>query len=211
MVLKHNKTSSKKQNKTKKRVFTKKDFGSGDGFLTTVWGPLLWTFLHTISFNYPINPTNNDKKHYREFIINLQNIIPCKYCRTNLKKNLKQLPLTIHHMKNRNTFSLYVYTLHEKVNKMLNKTSNLTYCDVRERYEHFRSRCTQPIDLSVSNLKKKINMHNHHNKTQKRPQQKEKGCTEPLHGNKSKCIIKIVPQQDTSKTFQVDKTCIKQR
>ena len=26
--------------------------------------------------------------------------------------------------------------------------------------------------------------------------QKEKGCTEPLYGKKSKCIIKIVPQEE---------------
>ena len=33
-------------------------------------------------------------------------------------------------MKNRNTFSRYVYELHETVNKMLGKKSGLTYCDV---------------------------------------------------------------------------------
>ena len=42
-----------------------------------------------MSFNYPINPTNQDKKNYREFILNLQNILPCKYCRINLKIILK--------------------------------------------------------------------------------------------------------------------------
>ena len=46
-------------------------------------------------------------------------------------------------MKNRNNFSRYVYNLHEKVNKLLGKKSGLSYCDVRERYEHFRARCTE--------------------------------------------------------------------
>ena len=47
-----------KNNKTKKhRVFKKKDFYSGDGMVTKIWGPVAWTLLHTISFNYPINPT----------------------------------------------------------------------------------------------------------------------------------------------------------
>jgi MoxR-like ATPase len=46
-------------------------------------------------------------------------------------------------MASRETFSRYVYELHETVNKMLHKKSKLTYCDVRERYEHFRSRCTE--------------------------------------------------------------------
>ena len=77
-----------RHNKTKKRVFTKKDYNSGDGFLTSVWGPAMWHYLHTMSFNYPVNPTPEDKKHYRDFIINLQYVLPCKYCRMNLTNNL---------------------------------------------------------------------------------------------------------------------------
>jgi hypothetical protein len=40
---------------------------------------------------------------------------------------------------------------------------------------------------------------------------KEKGCTVPLYGKKSKCVIKIVPQEDKGKTFQMDEQCIKYR
>ena len=40
---------------------------------------------------------------------------------------------------------------------------------------------------------------------------KEKGCTEPLFGKKSKCIIKIVPKEKNVETFQMDKKCIKRR
>jgi hypothetical protein len=47
------------------------------------------------------------------------------------------------YMKNRDTFSRYIYNLHDVIYAMLKKKSNLTYCDVRERYEHFRSRCTE--------------------------------------------------------------------
>ena len=58
-----------KNNKTKKhRVFKKKDFYSGDGMVTKIWGPVAWTLLHTISFNYPINPTLEQKHQYRDFI-----------------------------------------------------------------------------------------------------------------------------------------------
>ena len=110
----------KKHNKTK-RVFKKKDFSSGDGMLTSVWGPSLWHYLHTMSFNYPINPTENDKKNYMTFILNLKNVLPCRYCRENLKNNFKKLPLTIKDMQNRHTFSKYVYELHELINKMLSK------------------------------------------------------------------------------------------
>jgi hypothetical protein len=188
--------------KTKKRTFSRKDYYSGDGFLTSVWGPAVWHSLHTMSFNYPVNPTKEDKKHYRDYVLSLQYVLPCKYCRINLTKNFKQMPLTLSHMKNRETFSRYIYNLHELVNRMLDKKSNLTYCDVRERYEHFRSRCTQDEKPKIFDMKKLKN------KTKKK---KEKGCTEPLYGKKSKCLIKIVPQEKKEETFQVDDKCLKKR
>jgi hypothetical protein len=186
-------------NKTKKNTYKKSDYSSGDGMLTTVWGPAMWHYLHTMSFNYPVEPTQENKKHYRDFVLNLRNVLPCKYCRINLANNLKKKPLQMCHMKSRETFSRYIYELHETVNRMLNKKSNLTYCDVRERYEHFRSRCTDEKP-KVFTFKK--------TKTRSK---KEKGCTEPLYGKKAKCVINIVPQEDKTATFQMDKKCIKTR
>ena len=203
-MTRHNKTRSKirsyktkTKTKTKKhRVFKKGDFYSGDGMVTKIWGPAFWHTLHTISFNYPVNPTENEKKWYRDYILSLQHILPCKYCRQNFTINLKQLPLSMCKMKNRDSFSRYIYELHELVNKMLKKKSGLTYCDVRERYEHFRSRCTEekPIIAKFTESDKP-----------------EKGCTEPLYGKKAKCIIKIVPQDDKGSTMQIDSKCIKKR
>ena len=68
-----------------------------------------------------MKPTEKDKKYYKDFIINLQHVLPCKYCRDNLKNNFKVLPLKQCHLKNRLTYSKYVYKLHEVVNKMLGK------------------------------------------------------------------------------------------
>jgi len=171
-----------------RRVFKPKDTQSGEGMLTTVWGPSLWHFLHTMSFNYPMDPTKEQKEHYRDFILNLVNVLPCKYCRINLVKNFKTHPLKMAHMQDRTTFSKYIYVLHETVNKMLGKKSNLTYCDVRERYEHFRARCTA-----------------------NQPPKTEKGCTEPLEGKKSKGIIRIIPQDEPCDSIQIDSQCLKTR
>ena len=173
-------------------TYTNEDYKSGEGMLTTVWGPSLWHFLHTMSFNYPNEPTNDQKHQYMNFIFSLEYILPCKYCRMNLKKNFKVVPLRISNMKNRYTFSKYIYDLHEHINKMLNKTSGLSYDSVKERYEHFRARC---------NIKEKPKV----------VKVKEKGCTEPLYGKKSKCIIKIVPQTKKCNTFQMDDSCKKKR
>ena len=201
----------------RKRTFKKKDYISGDGMLTTVWGPSMWHYLHTMSFNYPVNPSDEDKKHYRDFMLNLQYVLPCKYCRQNLTNNYKIFPLKMSDMASRDSFSRYVYKLHEMVNKLLKKKSGLTYCDVRERYEHFRSRCTadQPklFDMKAQKETQKEETPDTSN-SKKAPQPSsshKKGCTEPLYGKKSKCIIKIVPQEEKCKTMQIDKKCMKTR
>lgn len=170
---------SRKKNKKnitrKKNKFSKDEYNSGEGMLTNVWGPAMWHFLHVMSFNYPVHPNLQEKIKYRNFILSLQYVLPCKYCRINLEKNLKELPITLKTMENRETFSKYIYNLHELINTMLNKKSNLSYLSVRDKYEHFRSRCKSKT------LKEK---------------HKEKGCTESLYGKKKKCIIKIVAQNE---------------
>jgi len=172
------------------KTFTENDFNSGDGMLTSVWGPSMWHTLHTISFNYPVIPTKEQKVKYYKYFMSLKDILPCKYCRENLKKNLKCVPLTMNTMKNRKTLSLWLYKLHETINKMLGKTSGLTYDDIRNRYENFRSRCLTD--------------------KKKRPKKtkKESGCVKPLYGNKSKCVINIVPKNTKCKSFKIDKRCI---
>ena len=183
--------SSRKTKKRQNSVFHPNDFKSGDGMLTTVWGPSLWHTLHTISFNYPLTPTASDKIQYKKFVKRLKYVLPCKFCRINLRENFKCLPLLDKHMKNRHTFSKYIFDLHELINKMLKKKSGLTYKKVRERYEHFRARCNKGKIIRKT-LKKA---------------DKEKGCVDPLYGTKSKCVIKIVPQQMKCETFQMNDKC----
>ncbi len=64
---------SKKNRKTKKKcIFNNEDYNDKDGMLTTIWGPGMWHFLHTMSFNYPNNPIKAQKKQYRGFVIQLK-------------------------------------------------------------------------------------------------------------------------------------------
>lgn len=167
------------------KFYSKEDYNSNDGMLTTIWGPSMWHCLHTISFNYPVYPTKEDKYNYMNFIKNLKYVLPCGKCRNNLVKNFKKLPLNISHMKSRETFSKYVYNLHEIINNMLCKKSNLTYENVRERYENFRARCMN-------------------NKTKKHVKTflKEKGCVVPFYGKKSKCVLHIIPDDVKCESIQ---------
>jgi hypothetical protein len=184
---------NKTRKNSSKRVFTEEEYNSNDGFLTKIWGGPSWHFIHTMSFNYPVKPTLAQKKQYRDFIVSLKHVLPCGKCRENLITNFKNLPITMKDMKNRETFSRYVYNLHELINKMLCKKSGLTYEDVRERYEHFRARC------NTKKLRKTL---------KKSP---EKGCTEPLYGEKSKCVLRIIPDKEKCETLEIDDKCLKRR
>ena len=168
-------------------IFKKEDYNSPDGMLTSVWGPPMWHSLHTISFNYPVKPSREDKENYYNYFKNLRFVLPCKYCRDNLLKNYKKLKFGKSKFKDRNTLSRFVYDLHEEVNKMLGRKSGLTYSAVRDRYEHFRARCL--------------------NKPEEKNPKIEKGCTDSLYGLKSKCVLNIVPKGRCKESFKMDKDC----
>ena len=212
-----------------KTPYEDKDYSSNDGMLTTVWGPGIWHYLHTMSFNYPVHPTASDKQHYRDFVLELQYVLPCGKCRKNLAKNFKKLPLTMSHMKSRETFSRYVYELHETVNRMLNKNSGLTYDKVRERYEHFRARCAKPLKQLRARCNKtrktgtakrtspsksgtaKRTLPSKSGTAKKKTLPSDKGCVVPLYGNKAKCVLQIIPQDVKCETLQIDDRCIKRK
>jgi len=186
---------TQKNKKKKIKTYSKNDYISGDGMVTATWGPAIWHYLHTISFNYPNNPSKLNKNKYKQVIFNLQYTLPCKYCRINLTNNFKKFPLKNEIFNNRESFSRYIYNLHELINKMLGKKSNLTYCQVRDRYENFRSRCSIEKP-KIFNFTKKT---------------KEKGCTTALYGNKAKCILNFVPANKKCKTMKIDKKCLKKK
>ena len=156
-------------------------YESKQGFITSIWGPPLWFSLHTMSFNFPMNPTKEEKIQYYDFFKNLGNILPCGACRNNYKLNLKQLKFSKKHFKNRDMLSRFVYDLHELVNCKLGKNSNLSFNQIRDRYELFRATCSV-IDET---------------------------CINPKNGIiKSKCILNIIPYTSKRETLSINKKCL---
>ena len=195
-------------------VFSKKDYYSPDGMLTAVWGPNMWHFLHTMSFNYPIKPTNKDKRNYMKFIKSLQHVLPCRYCRDNFKNNLTTINFNMGVMKNRDTFSRWIYKLHNLVNKRLGKKNTLSYCEVRDRYEHFRARCLNKYNTKTqggggkkSKKRRRRTGTSVRSKKQKGGRNIEKGCTDSLYGLKSMSVINIIPKKKGIKTLKISPKC----
>tara|TARA_Y100001935_G_C16882186_1_gene303054 strand:+ start:12 stop:419 length:408 start_codon:yes stop_codon:yes gene_type:complete len=122
----------------------------------------------------------------------------------NLKRNLKETGFSIKCMKNRDTFSNYVFNLHNHINEMLGKRNALTYDEVRERYENFRSRCSKSKTQKVKHFKMDKNKIC---KKSGKQSKKEMGCVNPINGVKSKCLITIVPKNVRRRTFKMDPRC----
>jgi hypothetical protein len=85
-----------------------------------LWGPFVWYVLHIISFNYPINPSQFEKTAYREFYMNVKNVLPCESCRRHYSTYLSIYPISPH-MDSRATLIKWVIQVHNFVNKQLGK------------------------------------------------------------------------------------------
>lgn len=190
-----------------RRLFSKREYNSDNGMMTSVWGPAAWMVLHTVSFNYPVHPTPEDRKKYRDYILSFGKVLPCGKCRENFKHTLERMPVTDEVLASRDCFSRYVYRLHNDVNARLQKkTPNPTYCEVRDLYERFRARC----GAAKSKTKKSGLVTRRKGRGKGKGNSKgnlEKGCTEPLKGIKTKCLIRIVPKTKRAKTFSLDRSC----
>lgn len=99
-----------------------------------IWGPHLWFILHLISFEYPENPTEYDKRVYYDFYTSLKDVIPCEMCKKHYRDHIHQHPIGPH-LDKKDTLIKWVIDVHNFVNKSLGKPI-LTYPEVMGIYQH---------------------------------------------------------------------------
>jgi hypothetical protein len=87
-----------------------------------------------MSFNYPLEPNNEDKESYKRFFINLQDVIPCSVCKKNYKRHLKEHPIN-NFLNNRKDLVYWVIDMHNMVNGEIGKKI-LSYDVVIKKYEN---------------------------------------------------------------------------
>ena len=98
-----------------------------------IWGPQMWFTLHSITFNYPLKPTEEDKNNYKNFFIYLQYIIPCTVCQKNYVRHLKESPVE-YNLNSREKLVKWLIDLHNMVNGETGKKL-LSYNNVIKKYE----------------------------------------------------------------------------
>ncbi len=96
-----------------------------------IWGPGLWLFLHTTTLNYAVKPSEEQKNQVREFFYSLGPILPCRYCRKNYARNLKEFPIRLD--SKRELFE-WLVDIHNEVNGLTGKRS-YSYKEVIAKYD----------------------------------------------------------------------------
>lgn len=123
---------------------------ANQGFQPAVWGPGLWLFLHTISFNYPEVPSSVDKGNMLRFLKSLSEVLPCKTCSDHFKRHLSQ-DMDASVLSSRETFSKWLFDFHNKVNARLGKSTQYDFGNISGMYELFSSRAPPMVaDIYVT-------------------------------------------------------------
>ena len=107
---------------------------------TLYWGNGGWIFLHSISFLYPDNPTEQEKQQYAQFFHSLKYVLPCETCRSHYKKGIEQDMPIEPALESRNKLTRWLVDFHNSVNKRLGKPV-VSYESVKEKYEMMKGNC----------------------------------------------------------------------
>lgn len=125
---------------------------------TKEFGPPLWKVMFIMAANYEIEIDNKNQRHrkkkrdYKNFYVNMKDMIPCIYCRRSYKVFLKELPIGPY-LSSRRDLMYWLYLIKDKVNKKLLKQykegkhkhkpkPSPPFEDVCKFYEKFRAECS---------------------------------------------------------------------
>lgn len=86
------------------------------------WGPPLWIFLHTLTFNAPDVLSEAEKTRYENFFTTLGDMLPCRYCRESYVYFLRKVPIRAY-LKDRKGLTYWLYSIHNLVNYKVMRTS----------------------------------------------------------------------------------------
>lgn len=101
---------------------------------TRFWGPSGWYLFHLIAASPKIRVCA-----VKEWFSLMEFVLPCKYCRDSFHEYIAQQPLTDDILRNRETFSRWMYDIHNRVNGKLRRqkllqSPNPSWPSVRSKY-----------------------------------------------------------------------------
>ena len=127
--------------------------------MSNFWGYESWSFLHNVTFNYPLKPNNQDKINFYKYFKYLGNVLPCNECKRHYKKLFQYIDIK-YFLSNRYGLIWWLFIIHNLINKKLNKQL-YEFKDLINRYYNFNQNntchsCSVVIDDKKDDLHIKI-------------------------------------------------------
>ena len=131
------------------------------------WGRSTWKYLHTLTFNYPMNPTQEDKIKMFNYFHQLPEFLPCPQCAESFKVYLQYIPIN-EYLDNTHSLVFWLYTIHHIVNlKLKKKNTNFdtivkeylahkTTCEIKPIIDN-NSKCNAPKNIHTDKYAEFIN------------------------------------------------------
>lgn len=121
--------------------------------MTSVWGPLGWMTLHSVSTSYPESPTTAEKQLLSSWLEMFRDTITCPYCRehfTVVYANYKRIHPS--YLNSRQEFAMFVFRVHNTVNRRLKKPiyDSVSACMERLR-ENVKNRTARDYRVAYIN------------------------------------------------------------
>lgn len=126
---------------------------SNNGLSSKAWGPAYWHVLYCWAGNAKVDPTDEDRADYVEFIKTFWKSLPCRICRDNFIANVRTSGLDLCDkravmsvFKDRDSIFAFVYRLHTVVSKHVkgqNYEMSFSLRDARSFVESLRAQCTE--------------------------------------------------------------------
>ena len=82
-----------------------------------IWGGYAWFFLHSVTLNYPDDPSSEDKQRMKDFFNSLKYVLPCNSCSKHLRSHIRNRPLTDRELSSRKKLIYWLIDIHNDVNK----------------------------------------------------------------------------------------------
>lgn len=102
------------------------------GVKTKSWGPHFWHTMYFVAMNYPLNPSQQDRRHYKTFYTSLQHLLPCGWCIESYRRFIIESPID-DFLDSRMRLLRWVWIIHDKVNKKLIACESNTFAEERKR------------------------------------------------------------------------------
>lgn len=128
------------------------------GVKTKSWGPHFWKTMYFVAMNYPVKPSQQDRKHYKSFYSSIQFILPCGLCLADFKKTISEIPID-DYLDSRIDLLKWVWTMYDHVNCKLIAQEKKQFIEERKKLVEFYNEnriSKKQLDQRVEKLYQKI-------------------------------------------------------